>query len=196
MARDGHTFRLQCTADSGGYTMKWRRVKPKPSWRLLCSSSVRGPCQGRGRPEEHPSLGPRGSCGSTGRWVSGFGTHSPKSGLDGVHEVPGTLLFLIPSFLSHSSAQPLPPLFFPLNPPETPLPPRKKLAAVSQVLAQFGSPNVHEASTVCLCLLLSSFLPLHKLTHAHTHMQMQTHPHRFMYTEHTKTPSCPKCTLR
>ena len=60
----GPTFRLQCTADSGGYTMKWRRVKPKPSWRLLCRSSVRGPCQGRGCAEEHPSLGPRGSCGS------------------------------------------------------------------------------------------------------------------------------------
>lgn len=44
--------------------MKCRRVKPKPSWRLLRRSSVRGPCQGRGRAGEHPSLGPRGSCGS------------------------------------------------------------------------------------------------------------------------------------
>lgn len=24
------TLKLECTADSGGYTMKWRRVKPKP----------------------------------------------------------------------------------------------------------------------------------------------------------------------
>lgn len=132
--RAGRTFRLQCTADSGGYTMKWRRVKPKPSWRLLCSSSVRGPCQGKGRPGEHPSLGPSGSCGSTGRWVSGLVAHNPKSahcllqprGPDGGRTGPmGSGTLLSPSFLSSSSAQQRLPSFFPLNPLAMPLFPRK-----------------------------------------------------------------------
>lgn len=50
------------------------------------------------------------------------------------------------------------------------------------------------------CCCLSSFLPLHNLTHAHTRMHTQTCPHGFMHTEHTATPrqapSCAKCTHR
>lgn len=53
------TFRLVCKADSGGYTMKWRSVKPKPC-EFLWSTSVRGPCQDTPLPSAPPPRTGRG----------------------------------------------------------------------------------------------------------------------------------------
>lgn len=53
------TLRLVCKADSGGYTMKCRSVKPKP-WEFLWSTSVRGPCQDMALPSAPPPRTGRG----------------------------------------------------------------------------------------------------------------------------------------
>lgn len=57
----GLTLRLVCRADSGGYTMKWRSVNPKP-WEFLWRTSVRGPFQ----PMPTPSLPGRVAIGGRG----------------------------------------------------------------------------------------------------------------------------------
>lgn len=200
----GRTFRPQCTADSGGYTMKWRRVKPKPSWRLLCSSSVRGPCQGSGRPGEHPSLGPSGSCGSTGRRVSGLKSapclpqHRGPDRTRRVHglQAPFSSQAFLP--LSHSSAQPLLPSFFPLNPLVTNTFASKEMTRCSEPGVGSVQLTTCSLSTYCAgrctrsaCCCLSSFLPLHNLTCSHTyaHADMSTwvHAHRTHRDTQTST---------
>lgn len=70
----------ECTADSGGYTMKWRRVKPNPPWGLFRSATVLGPTQGKDPPSggalafgDAPSLRPGVGCGDKDK-VSLLGT--------------------------------------------------------------------------------------------------------------------------
>ena len=54
------TGKAPCTADSGGYTMKWRRVKPKP-WEVRRRRTVLGPGHEKGSSSAEYNEGSAGS---------------------------------------------------------------------------------------------------------------------------------------